>query len=71
MVRAREDGGEELMLIRTTEASIPRKMCKGKQKTRWKNSCNRDMESVGLKADGVLDRTKWKRAIQNSSGESR
>ena len=27
---------------------------------RWKDSCKRDTESVGLKEEDILDRTKWK-----------
>ena len=29
------------------------------------------MESMGLKEEGVLDRTKWKNDIQNDSGNPR
>ena len=32
---------------------------------------NRDMESVGTKAEDVMDRTKWKREVQNYSSDSR
>ena len=43
---------------------------RGRQKTRWKDSCKRDMESVGLKED-VLYRTRWKNDIHNRSGDPR
>ena len=32
---------------------------------------NRDVESVGLRVEGVMDRTKWKREVQNYSSDSR
>ena len=35
------------------------KRWRGRQKTRWTDSCKRDMETAGLKED-TLDRTKWK-----------
>ena len=37
---------------------------RGRQKTTWKDSCKRDMESVGLKED-VLERTKWRNDIHS------
>ena len=42
-----------------------------KQKTRWKDACNKDTESVVLKVNGILNRTLWKRDIQNHSGDPR
>ena len=33
------------------------------------DSCKRDMESVGLKVEDVLDRTTWKNDIRNHSGD--
>ena len=30
-----------------------------------KNLCERDMENVGMNMANVIDRTKWKRGIQN------
>ena len=58
------------VLRRMLDAPVRGKIGRGRQKTRWKHSCNRDMESVTLKED-VLDRTKWKNEIQNHSGDSR
>ena len=48
-----------------------RKRQRGRQKTRWKDLCKREMESVGLKEEDVLDRTKWKNDIQYHSGDPR
>ena len=42
---------------------------RGRQKTWWKDSCKRDMERVGIKEKGVLDRTKWMHRIQNHSDD--
>ena len=30
-----------------------------RQTTRWNDSCKRDMESMGMKVEDVMDRTKW------------
>ena len=56
---------------RMADPTGQRKRRKGRQKTRWKESCERDMESVELKEEDVLDRTKSKREIKNSSGDLR
>ena len=40
------------MLRRMGDSSIPGERRKGRQKTRWKDSC----KSVGLKADDELDK---------------
>ena len=46
-----------------------RKETEMKTETMWKDSCKRDMESVGLKDADVLDRTKWNNYIHNHSGD--
>ena len=43
----------------------------GRQNTRCKDSRNRDMESVGLKVEDVMDRVKWQRKIENYSSDSK
>ena len=48
------------ILRRMLDAPVPGKRRRGRQKTRWKDSCKRDMGSVGLKEEDVLDRAKWK-----------
>ena len=35
------------------DAPVPGKKRRGRQKTRWKDSCKRDMESAGLKEEDV------------------
>ena len=47
------------------------KRWRGKQKTRWKDSCKRDMESVRLKEEDALDKTKWKNDMKKYSGGSK
>ena len=48
-----------------------RKKTEGRQQTGWKDSCKRGRESVGLKEEDVLDRTKWKNDIQYHSSDPR
>ena len=53
---------------RSEEGHVLGRMVQGKsrrvrQKTRWKDLCNRDMESFGLKEEDVMDRTKRKRDL--------
>ena len=43
------------MRRRMLDAPVPGKRRRGRQKTRWKDLCKRDMESVELKED-VSDR---------------
>ena len=45
-VKRRDEG---YMLRRMLDALLPGKRRRGRQKTRWKDSCKRDMESVVLK----------------------
>ena len=70
--RDKEDHREKAKVVRTCrrrhkghvpgrmlDAPVPGKRREGILKTRWKDSCKRDMESAGLKEEDVLDRTKW------------
>ena len=67
-VKRREEGH---VLRRMLDAPVQGKRQRGRQKTRWKDSCKRDMESVGLKDKDALDRTMWKNDIHNHSGDPR
>ena len=58
-VKRREEGH---VLRRMLDEPELGKRRRGRQKTRWKDSCQRDMESWGLMVDDVLDRTKWGKA---------
>ena len=48
-VKRRDEGH---VLRRMLDAPVPGKRRRGRQKTRWKDSFKRDIESVGLKARG-------------------
>ena len=50
------------MLRRIADVSVPGKRWRGRQKTRWKDSCT-DMESayIGQEVEDVMDMTKWKK----------
>ena len=61
-VRSRE---EEHVLRRMLDTPVPGKRRRGRPNTRWKDSCKRDMENVGLKEEDVLDRIMWKNDIHN------
>ena len=64
-VKRRDEGH---VIRRMLDARVTGKRRRGRQKTRWKDSCKRDVESVGLK---MKDGTKWKRGIQNDSCDPR
>ena len=59
------------VLRRMLDAPVPGKIRKGCQKTRWKDSCKRDKESVGLKEEDAVNRTKWKNDCQYHFGDPR
>ena len=44
----------------TIDVPILVKRCRGRQQARWKASCNRDIESVGLKVEDTMDTREWK-----------
>ena len=56
---------------RMADATAPGKRRRGRQKTRMKDLCNRSMESLRLKVEDVMDRTKWKSEIHKQSGDPR
>ena len=55
----------------TRMLDVPAQGKRRRERNRWKDSCKSDMESVGLKEEGILYRTKWKRDIDNHSGDPR
>ena len=61
-VKRRDEGP---VLRRMLDAPVPGKRRRGRQETRWKDSCKRYMESVWLKMEDALDRTKRKNDIYN------
>ena len=44
---------------------------RGRPKTRWKDVCKRDMQTVGLREGDEGDRAYWKETISNHSGDPR
>ena len=44
---------------------------RGRPKTRWKDVCKRDMQTVGLREGDAGDRAYWKEMINNHSGAPR
>ena len=69
VVQTSQEMGRRDVLKRMANAPVRGK--RRRHETRWKDSCKRDMESVGLKEEDALDRTKWKNDIQNHSGDTR
>ena len=51
--------------------AIPGKRKRGRPKTRWKDVCKRDMQTVGLREGDEGDRAYWKETIDNHSGDPR
>ena len=53
-------------MMRREEEHVERRvMMKGKPKTRWKDVCRRDMQTVGLRAGEEVDRAYWRARINN------
>ena len=70
MVWARhEDGRRSVRRVMTKV--IPGKRKRGRPKTRWKDVCKRDMQTVGLREGDAGDRAYWKETINNHSGDPR
>ena len=51
-------------------ADIPGKRKRGRPKTRWKDACQRDLKSTGLRAGEETDREMWRRKIISYTGDS-
>ena len=72
MVWARhEDGRRSDVVRRVMTKAIPGKRKRGRPKTRWKDVCKRDMQTVGLREGDEGDRAYWKETIDNHSGDPR
>ena len=56
-------------IVRTK--AIPGTSKRGRPKTRWKDVCKRDMQTVGLRESDEGDRAYWKETINNLSGDPR
>ena len=63
----RRDG--EHILRKVLRAVIPGKRTRGRPKTRWKDACQRDLQSTGLRAGEETDRAMWRRKITSHTGD--
>ena len=63
----RRDG--EHILRKVLRADIPGKRKRGRPKTRWKDACQRDLKSTGLRAGEETDRAMWRRKIISHNGD--
>ena len=63
----RRDG--EHILRKVLRADIPGKRKRGRPKTRWKDACQRDWQSTGLRAGEETDRAMWRRKIISHTGD--
>ena len=63
----RRDG--EHILRKVMRADIPGKRKRGRPKTRWKDACQRDLQSTGLRAGEETDRAMWRRKIISHTGD--
>ena len=50
-------------------ADIPGKRRRGRPKTRWKDACQRDLKSTGLRAGEETERAMWRRKIISYTGD--
>ena len=62
---------EDHVVRRVMTKTIPGKRKRGRPKTRWKDVCKRDMQTVGLREGDEGDRAYWKETIDNHSGDPR
>ena len=62
---------EDHVVKRVMMKTIPGKRKRGRPKTRWKDVCKRDMQTVGLREGDERDRAYWKEMINNHSGDPR
>ena len=56
---------EEHIPRKVLRADIPGKRKKERWKTRWKDACQRDLKSTGLRAGDETDRAMWSRKISS------
>ena len=63
----RRDG--EHILRKVLRAYIPGKRKRGRPKTNWKDACQWDLKSTGLRAGEEADRAMWRRKIISHTGD--
>ena len=71
MVGARHEDGRRSRSEESDDESDTGERKRGRAKTRWKDVCKRDMQTVGLREGDEGDRAYWKETINNHSGDPR
>ena len=71
MVWARHEDGRRSRSEESDGESDTGEKEERKPKTRWKDVCKRDMQTVGLREGDEGDRAYWKEMINNHSGDPR
>ena len=71
MVWARHEDGRRSRSDESDDERDAGKRKRGRPKTRWKDVCKRDMQTVGLREGDEGDRAYWKETINNHSGDPR
>ena len=59
----------EHILKKVFRTDKPGKRKKGRPKTRWKDACQQDLKSTGLRAGDEMDRAMWRRKIISYTGD--
>ena len=60
---------EEHILRKVLRTDIPGKRKRGHLKTRWKDTCQRDLKSTGLRAGEERDRAMWIRKVSRHTSD--
>ena len=71
MVWARHEDGRRSRSEESDDESDTGEKEERRPKTRWKDVCKRDMQTVGLREGAEGDRAYWKETIDNHSGDHR
>ena len=69
MVWARHEDGRRSRSEESDDECDTGERKRGRPKTRWKDVCKRDMQTVGLREGDEGDMTYWKETIDNHSGD--
>ena len=56
----------EHILRKVSRADIPGKRKRGRPKTRWKDACQRDLKTTGLRAGEETDMEMWRKIISHT-----
>ena len=61
--------GEHILRKVIIEGGYTRERKRGRPKTRWKDACQRNLKSTGLRAGEETDREMWRRKIISYTGD--